>query len=164
MDQLIRTARLVLRRARADDAPAMHRLMSDPRAMHYWSTLPHERLEQTEVWITSMIDVSPQESDDFIMTLEGRLIGKLGCWKLPEIGFLLDPELWGRGYASEALIAFIERRRSLGSAELLADVDPQNHLSLRLLQRAGFVETRRAARSWHIGGVWHDSVYLRLEL
>ncbi len=164
MDALIRTERLVLRRARADDAPDMHRLMSDPRAMLYWSTLPHERLDQTEAWIASMIDVSPDESDDFIMTLEGRLIGKLGCWKLPEIGFLLDPELWGRGYASEALFAFIERRRGLGSAELLADVDPRNAPSLRLLQRAGFVETGRAERSWHIGGVWHDSVYLRLEL
>jgi RimJ/RimL family protein N-acetyltransferase len=142
----------------------MYRLMSDPLAMRYWSTLPHERLEQTEAWIASMIDAPPSESDDFIMTLDGRLIGKLGAWRLPEIGFLLDPALWGRGLAREALKAFIERRRRLGSDELTADVDPDNESSLRLLQRAGFEETGRAARTWHIGDRWHDSVYLRLEL
>ena len=164
MDELIRTDRLLLRRAQLSDAAAMYRLMSDPRAMRYWSTPPHDRLEQTEKWMASMVDAPTALSDDFIVTLDGALIGKLGAWRLPEIGFLLDPNLWGRGLASEALAAFVARRRLLGSSELTADVDPGNAPSLRLLERAGFGETGRAARTWNIGGVWHDSVYLRLEL
>ena len=45
------------------------------------------------------------------------MIGKLGCWRTPEIGFILDPAVWGRGYASEALAAFIDhRRRAVGGA------------------------------------------------
>ena len=164
MSEEIRTERLVLRRARHADTPAMHRIMSNPVAMRYWSTPPHRTPADTERWMASMIGADPETSDDFIVTLEGRLIGKLGAWKLPEIGFLIDPDQWGKGLATEAMHAFIERRRDLGSAELTADVDPRNKGSLRLLERCGFEETHRAQRTWQVGEQWCDSVYLKLAL
>jgi [ribosomal protein S5]-alanine N-acetyltransferase len=111
-----------------------------------------------------MIDAEPSESDDFIVTLDGTVIGKLGAWKLPEIGFLIAPDFWGRSIASEAMVAFIDRRRRLGSTELKADVDPRNAASLRLLKRHGFVETGRAAGTWQVGDELCDSVYLKLTL
>jgi RimJ/RimL family protein N-acetyltransferase len=160
----IRTDRLVLRRARAEDAQAMHAIMSDPLAMRYWSTPPHADLAETERWIASTIDPGPRPGDDFMVTLDGAVIGKLGAWKLPEIGFLIDPAHWGRGYASEALAAFIERRRRLGSTELTADVDPRNHSSLKLLERHGFIEFGRASGTWQVGDELCDSVYLRLNI
>lgn len=164
MAEEIRTERLVLRRARFGDAPAMHRIMSDALAMRYWSSLPHETFGQTEQWIASMVEADRATSDDFIVTLDGELIGKLGAWKLPELGFLIDPAQWGSGYAGEAMAAFIERRRSLGSTELTADVDPRNHASRQLLERHGFTETGRATGTWQIGDELCDSVYLRLQL
>lgn len=160
----VRTQRLLLRRFTMDDTPAMHRIMTDPIAMRFWSTLPHESLEQTEEWVRSEVEAPPDESDDFVVTRDGVLIGKVGCWRLPEVGFLFDPATWGRGYATESMTAFIDRRRALGSVELTADVDPDNHHSLRLLTRCGFEETHRAQRTWQIGGQWHDSIYLRLDL
>lgn len=160
----IRTERLVLRRARMEDVAAMHPIMSDPVAMRYWSTLPHTELAETERWMASMVDNDPELSDDFIVTLDGELIGKLGAWRLPEFGFLINRFHWGRGYASEALAAFITRRRQVGSLYLTADVDPRNDASIRLLQRHGFVETGRAAGTWQIGDELCDSVYFRLDL
>ena len=160
----IRTERLLLRRARMDDAAAMHVIMSDARAMRYWSTPPHLDLGETDRWMESMVEVDPAASDDFIVTLEGKLIGKLGAWKLPEVGFLIDPVHWGRGYAKEAMTAFIDRRRLLGSTELNADVDPRNLASLNLLQRCGFEETHRVSGTWQVGDELCDSVYLRLTL
>ena len=141
----------------------MHAIMSEARAMRYWSSLPHSTLAETERWMDSMIAVDPAISDDFIVTLDGGLIGKLGAWKLPEVGFLLAPAHWGKGYASEGLAAFIERRRTLGSVELTADVDPRNLASLRLLERHGFAEIGRAAGTWQLGNELCDSVYLRIE-
>ena len=164
MGDEIRTRRLVLRRFTMADTPAMHRIMADPLAMRFWSTLPHASLDQTEQWVRSEVEAPRDESDDFVVTLGGALIGKLGCWRLPEVGFLLDPAAWGQGYASEALTAFIARRRALGSTELTADVDPENDSSLRLLTRCGFTETHRKAGTWHVGGEWLDSIYLRLIL
>ena len=160
----IHTERLVLRRARPDDGAAMHRVMRDAEAMRYWSTPPHESLAETEQWLASMIEADPAASDDYIVTLDGALIGKLGAWKLPEVGFLIDRAQWGMAYASEALAAFIARRRRLGPAELTADVDPRNAAALKLLTRHGFTETGRVAGTWTIGDEVCDSVYLRLEL
>lgn len=160
----VRTKRLLLRRFKMDDTAAMHLIMSNPVAMRFWSTLPHRSLLETEAWVRSEVEAAGDQSDDFVVTLEGSLIGKLGCWKLPEIGFLFDPAVWGRGYAAEAMQAFMDRRRDLGSTELIADVDPRNEGSLRLLTRCGFEETHRRNRTWNIAGRWHDSVYLRAAL
>lgn len=158
----LRTTRLVLRRARMDDTAAMHRVMSDAAVMRYWSTPAHRAVNETERWMRSMVDADPATSDDYIVTLDGALIGKLGAWKLPEIGFLLARETWGRGFASEALAAFIEHRRFAASEHLTADVDPRNKRSMLLLQRHGFVETGRASRTWLVGDEWCDSVYFEL--
>jgi ribosomal-protein-alanine N-acetyltransferase len=164
MDDWIRTERLLLRRAAYEDAPAMHRIMTNPVAMRYWSTPPHQSFDETERWIASMVEDDPADRDDFIVTLDGDLIGKLGAWRLPEFGFLIDPGHWGKGYASEALAAFIERRQKLGSTELTADVDPRNVSSIKLLTRHGFVETGRGTGTWQVGDELCDSVYFRLEL
>lgn len=164
MVEEIRTERLVLRRASWDDLEPMNRILSDPAAMRFWSSLPHESLAQTEEWLGGMIDAPADESDDFIVTRVGEVIGKLGAWRLPEIGYILDPSVWGQGYAREALSAFIEHRRRCGSVELTADTDPRNIGSRELLRRCGFVETGHAARTFFIGGEWHDSIYYRLEL
>lgn len=163
MADLIRTERLLMRRATMADLPAMHAILSDPVAMRYWSTPPHADLGTSEAWLRSMVEVDPAISDDFILDHAGRVIGKLGCWNYPEIGFLLSPTVWGQGLADEALRAFLDRRRGLGSPNpITADVDPRNIASLRLLQRNGFVETGRAERTWHIAGEWCDSIYLEL--
>ena len=111
-----------------------------------------------------MVEAPPELSDDFIITLDGQLIGKFGAWRLPEFGFLIDPAQWKKGYASEAMQAFIAHRRRVGGAELTADVDPRNVQSIRLLARHGFVETGRATGTWQVGDELCDSIYYRLEL
>ena len=87
---------------RAGDLEALHRILSDPRAMAYWSSPPHEQIDQTRDWLASMIAIQPSEGEDFIVELGGRPIGKAGLWRFPEIGFIFHPDHWGRGYAREA--------------------------------------------------------------
>jgi [ribosomal protein S5]-alanine N-acetyltransferase len=161
--EAIRTERLLLRRARREDLEPLHAILSDGEAMRFWSTLPHESVEQTEEWLASMMAEEPAR-DDFILECDGRVLGKLGCFRLPEVGYILAPGAWGQGYASEAMAAFIAHRRRCGSPQLTADTDPRNLPSIRLLQRHGFVETGRAERTWLIGGHWFDSIYWRLDL
>lgn len=45
----------------------------------------------------------------------------------------------------------------------MADVDPRNESSIRLLKGFGFVETGRAERTFETGLGWCDSVYFALE-
>ena len=160
----LRTPRLLMRRARPGDLDALHRIMSDPETMRYWSTPPHESLEETRAWLDSMIEDEPSLRDDFIIEQDGEVIGKLGGWRMPEIGFFLRRDRCGQGLASEALAAFISHAASCGHDFLTADVDPENGACLKLLDRAGFKETGRASGTWQVGDRLCNSVYLRLEI
>jgi ribosomal-protein-alanine N-acetyltransferase len=157
------TARLTLRRAAPDDLAALHEILSDPAAMRFWSSPPHRDLERIRAWLAGMIADGPPLSDDFVIEHAGRVIGKAGCWRLPEIGFILHPRYWGQGFAAEACRAVIAHVFAAYDLEAItADVDPRNEASLRLLSRLGFVETGRATATYEIEGEVSDSVYLAL--
>ena len=94
-----RTERLLLRQARVDDLEPLHAILSDPRAMAYWSSLPHGDLQATRDWLSSMIAIEPGEGEDFIVECDGQLIGKAGVYRFPDIGYILHPDLWGRVFA-----------------------------------------------------------------
>ena len=159
-----RTERLLLRPAKADDLEPLHVILSDPRAMAFWSSSPHESLDQTRDWLSSMIAIQPAEGEDFIVEHGGRLVGKVGLWRFPEIGFIFHPDHWGRGFAGEALAPILDRAFGVhGLPKVDADVDPRNAASLRLLGGLGFSETGRKDRTWFVGGQWCDSVYLELD-
>lgn len=159
----IRTARLLLRKPREDDLNALHAIMSDSEAMRYWSTPPHPDVETTRDWLAGMIALPAALGDDYIVERDGRLIGKLGMWRTPEIGFLLDRAVWGQGYGREALGAFSAHALATLTDHLTADADPDNAASLALMASVGFRETGRATRTWKVGDQWVDSVYLRLD-
>lgn len=158
----LHTSRLILRPARSDDLEPLHAVLSDPRATRWWSTPPHDTLDQTKVWLDAMIANGP-DHPDFVVELDGRVIGKAGFYVMPDVGYILHPDIWGQGLAGEAVGAVVDHVfRTLAVEALTADVDPENAASIRLLQRLGFVRTGFAERSWNVGGVWKDSVYYAL--
>lgn len=160
---MITTKRLILRRARMADLADLHAIFSHEKAMRYWDSLPFTDTMQTREILTGMIGASAEDSDDFVIEYEGRAIGKAGCWRVPEIGIILHPDHWGKGMAFEALSATIPHAFDAFTAEqLVADVDPRNAASVKLLARLGFVETGRAEKTIKVGDVWCDSVYLEL--
>lgn len=159
------TDRLVLRRAVIGDLQAMHSVLSDARATRYWSTPPHETIEQTQVWLDGMIASPPDLSEDFVVTLSGRVVGKAGFYRLPEIGYILHPDVWGQGIAYEACRAVIDHVFATRADidHLIADVDPKNAKSINLLTRLGFRKSGQSERTIQVGGVWCDSLYFRLD-
>jgi len=89
------------------------------------------------------------------------VIGKIGYFG-PEIGFLLHPRVWGRGYASEALERFLQVLWE-GEVEVVrADVDPRNERCLRLLKRFGFRIVGQAEGTYVTWEGVCGSVYLEL--
>jgi len=152
-----------LRRFRAEDASAFHEIMSDVEVMRYWSTPPHRSIAETERWIATTIEaVRSGHADDFVVVHDGKIIGKAGLWTDNELGMIFARSVWGRGFAGEAVAAVIARAFSRGLNAIKADCDPRNVLSLRLLQKLGFVETGSAERTLLIGDEWVDSIYLEL--
>jgi ribosomal-protein-alanine N-acetyltransferase len=158
----ILTHRLKLRTARADDLEAIHAILSDPLAMTFWSTPPHTELTETKAWLDGMI-ANGDRQPDFVIERDGAVIGKVGFWRLPDIGYILRRDHWGQGLAGEAASAAIDHVLASTDLETLtADVDPDNTASIRMLERLGFIQTGRAERTFDVGGVWKDSVYYGL--
>ncbi|MDX5393092.1 MAG: GNAT family N-acetyltransferase [Caulobacteraceae bacterium] len=160
MPGTITTERLTLRPARATDLEPMHEILASATAMAFWSTLPHVKMEETRLWLDGMMAT---RADDFIVeTRDGEVIGKVGFWADPDIGYILHPRAQGKGYAQEAVSAVIDRAfRDRGLTEAKADVDPNNTASRRLLERLGFVVIGSATKTYLLGHTWADSLYLR---
>jgi ribosomal-protein-alanine N-acetyltransferase len=59
------------------------------------------------------------------------------------VGYLFFRPYWGRGYASEAVVAVADHLRGLGIGPLLATVTVGNDASCRVLEKAGFRRTGR---------------------
>lgn len=156
------TERLTLRSAREDDLAPLHTILSDPRAMTWWSTPPHASLDQTSTWLASMIGMGP-DNPDFIIERDGQVIGKAGFFALPWVGYILHPDHWGQGLAREAVSAAIDHVFAGDDHDSLqGDVDPENAASIRLLEGLGFVRTGFEARTYNVGGVWKDSYFYSL--
>ena len=160
----IGTRRLLLRRARETDLEAVHAYMGDRRVMQYWSTAPHPDRDHTRIWLENMIAAPTATSEDYLIELNGRVIGEAGSNPLPEFGFILHRDYWGQGLAyeaSRAVVRNIFKRRPIDT--LTADVDPRNAGSIGLLRKLGFRQNGEAKRTFFVNGEWVDSLYFRLD-
>lgn len=171
--------RLVLRGAKSEDAAHLHVAFSNAEVMKYWSTLPHANITDTEKWVNGMMEAPCNGVTDFIIctkitdpdsrqTLQ-QPIGKAGVWRDHEIGFMIARPFWGRGLATEAVTLVLDHLFfggrdgvSLVGDLIVADVDPRNESSLKVLTRLGFVVYDTKEKTFEIGGAWVDSTYLRL--
>jgi RimJ/RimL family protein N-acetyltransferase len=159
----LRTARLRLRRPRWDDLDGFFTIMSNPLAMRYWSTLPHASPGVTQAWLEQKLQRTAAGGEDFVIERDGDLIGEVGAGRLPDFGFMLRPDCWGQGYATEASTACIAHIFATHDVPALeADVDPRNLASLAVLEKLGFVVTGTAEKTFLLGDEWCDSVYLAL--
>ena len=161
----ITTSRLLLRRIAMVDVPAMHAIFCDPEVMAYWSRSPHTELAETEAWVAKNIAaVESGEADDFVVLLDGALVGRIGIWQDNELGLIFARSAWGEGIAREALDALIARSRARGLTSITADIDPRNLRVVRFLAKFGFVKTGAAKNTYKVGDIWTDSDYLTLDL
>ncbi|HCQ67083.1 MAG TPA: N-acetyltransferase [Rhodobacteraceae bacterium] len=162
---MIRTARLTLRPPRDDDLDALHAIFSDPRAMRYWSHAAHADIDRTRKTLAGMIASDADTGLEFVIECDGAVIGKAGMWRMGEIGYILHPDRWGGGFATEAVGAVVAAAfaRHPDLDALTAEIDPRNTGSAALLARLGFREVERVENAVEIGGKWFDSGFWRLD-
>jgi RimJ/RimL family protein N-acetyltransferase len=76
-------------------------------------------------------------------------LGGLACFErgiaqldgFPEAGWAFAADHWGKGYASEAVVAIVHWSDTvLGVPELRCIIDPQNTPSIRVAQKCGFTQ------------------------
>jgi RimJ/RimL family protein N-acetyltransferase len=97
-----------------------------------------------------------------------RLVGRAGLackdqGRQAMIWYLLDPAVWGRGYATEAaraLVAFAFE--GLGVRRVYADVDPRNGASARVCERLGMRREAHFVEDVEVRGEWCDTAIYAL--
>lgn len=166
----IQTERLLLRKPEAEDAAAIfERYASDADVCRYLAWPRHRSIEDSHAFL----EFSDSEWQSWpagpylIYSLaEGELLGSTGLeFKQPKCastGYVLARDSWGKGLATEALLAIRNTAQDLSVERLFAHVHPQHHPSRRVLEKSGFEFEGTLQRSMEFpnleAGVKHDVV------
>ena len=145
--KVLETDRLVLRRMSVEDAEFMLGLLNEPSWLRFIGDRGVRTLEDARAYILKgPVDMYDRLGFGLYLTElkgEGVPIGICGLVKRDfledvDIGFALLPGFWGQGYAYEAAAAVMEYgKEALGLKRIVAITNPENHSSIRLLEKLG---------------------------
>ena len=144
----LETPRLWLRWPRICDAAAVHKFCSQWEVARYTARIPHPYPPgSAERFIYAAREANASGRDlTLVMTpVKGKsdAIGSIslesrGAERLA-LGFVLAPDAWGKGLATEAAEAMIDAAFGLTQAvEILASVRVENEASKAVLEKCGF--------------------------
>ncbi|WP_409416910.1 GNAT family N-acetyltransferase [Flavobacterium sp. PS2] len=169
---VLETERLIIRRVTNEDANEIIALRSNPETMKY---IPRPLTKTTEQALEhiAQIDstIETNEGINWGITLKGdsKVVGIIGYYRIKpehyraEIGYMLLPELHGKGIIPEAVKTVIDygfNEMKLHSIE--AAIDPDNFASERVLQKIGFVKEGHFKEVEYYEGIFLDSVIYSL--
>ncbi len=129
----LQTARLLLRPFSTSDLPHYIILRRQPEVMKWTSTMRCDAtITQTQEWMARFLPCENPNTFPFsIEELEnpGVVIGSAGCnclpGKQPELGYMLIKEMWGKGYATEAVRVVLEAYWGLQRKEVEVQVEAE---------------------------------------
>jgi len=144
------SARLMLRRFRAEDIETFVGYRADPAVARFqsWENFSAADGREFFAWVSTQHPDTPGEWFQFAIELAatGAMIGDCALHALAnnphevEIGFTLAPESQGRGYATEAVACLLDYVFGpLAKERAIAITDARNTASIGMLDRLGFV-------------------------
>lgn len=153
----LETSRLRLRGFRAED---FEKWFAFSRTPAYYRYFGNEPMPAEEVWKLLLRSAGHWVIMGFgFWAVEekasGRFVGAVGFLRLkraldpplgdaPEIGWVMDPAIHGRGYASEAVTAALAwGEKHFGPVRTVCIIHPENEASLRLAAKFGYHEYAR---------------------
>ena len=145
--EAVETARLKLRRPARGDAEAIfRRYASVPAATRYLSWPTHRTVTDTLAFIEASDRTWSRHGAGpyLVLTREGVLLGGTGLAletaHRAETGYVLAPDAWGQGYATEVAAAVVSLAFQLPSLRRLhALCHPENLASAHVLEKCGFL-------------------------
>jgi [ribosomal protein S5]-alanine N-acetyltransferase len=159
MDEPILTARLRMRPWESDDAEALFAVFEPPEVRRWIGIADLEKTRETIA-----AHRAHQAEHGFSQwaveeRATGELVGEHGLQLLEmkgpetEIGWVLAPHVWGRGYATEAGRAWLDIAfTTLGLDEVIATIRPENLASANVAGRLGMKREERR----HVYEAEHD--------
>ncbi|PGK42318.1 GNAT family N-acetyltransferase [Bacillus anthracis] len=148
--KVIHTKRLFMRKPLIEDVNQFYSILKEEAVGKWLAKSRGMSKEEVNDYIGQLI--SHWEQYDFGVWLlvnrnTGKLLGHCGLRKVNETGeieimYLLAPEYWGNGYASEAVEASIQYAiETMNVKRIIARVKVANENSKKLLRKLGFTYT-----------------------
>jgi ribosomal-protein-alanine N-acetyltransferase len=155
------------------DAPEILFLRSDDTVMKFIDREKPKSLEEAATFIQTVnANIDKNESIMWAITLKDNpqtLVGNIGFWRIisqhyrAEVGYMLHPDLWGKGIMKEALLAAIDfgfNKMKLHSIE--AHINPDNTVSGMLLEKSGFIREAYFREDFFFRGKFIDTAIYSL--
>jgi RimJ/RimL family protein N-acetyltransferase len=149
---MIATERLLLRRFSLDDAPFVFGLVNQPSFLRFIGDRGVRTLDDARTYLANGPLAMYARHGLGLLCVELRSssepIGMCGLLKREtlddvDLGFAFLPQHWAKGYAVEAALAVLEHgTRDLGLQRIVAITSPDNHASMRVLEKTGFTFER----------------------
>lgn len=166
------TERLRFRKIDLNDANEIFLIRSNDEVMRFMDVPRHHSISDSEKLIQTAEDSYKNETGINWAIIEkhsNSFIGYIGFIRIfsehcrAEIGYVLKPEYWGKGYMYETInciVRFGFEEMQLHSIE--ANVNPLNERSHKVLQRVGFKREAYFRENYLFDGNFLDSVIYSL--
>lgn len=144
---ILETERMKVRETTQQDVDEFYRIYSNPSITQYMEDLFPDRereVEYIKAYIKQIYEFYGFGLWTVIHKESGKVIGRAGLnvrvgYEIPELGFVIDAEYQGQGYAFEVCCAILEYAGDeLEFPAVQAFVDENNQISIHLLEKLGF--------------------------
>jgi len=164
---VLHTDRLVLRQVNNNDAKEIFEIRSDREIMKYIDRPLAASIDDALQLIQKINDsLIAEDGINWAITIKGSttLVGTIGFWRMEkehyraEIGYIIHPSCQGKGLMTEAMIAVLNYGfKTMKLHSVLANVNPENAASIRLLERNNFTREGYFKESYFYNGKFLDS-------
>lgn len=137
------TDRCLIRELSLSDLPALYELYDKPGMTEFVEPLYdyETELEYQKAYIENMYGFYEYGMWLVFSKETGKLIGRAGL-EHDEMGYMIAPELWNQGYATEVCRFIIDyARENTDFEELYCRIDERNEASVRLAKKLGFTNS-----------------------
>lgn len=162
------TKNIYLREFKINDWPVVHRYASQELVCRYQAWGPNTEKE-SQNYVKQVLEDAKQIPRSryafaIIQKQDEKLIGAIELSiddftnRSGEIGYVLHPDYWGKGIATEAAHIIIGFGFSqINLHRIVATCDPRNVASARVLEKVGMVQEGRLRDHILLGNGWRDS-------
>ncbi len=167
--EIVRTKRLVLRDFEEKDWMSVQHYACDPEVVRYMDWGPNTEEASREFAQRAIARQKERPRRDYTLAIvlerQGKLVGGCGVrvsksenregW----IGYCLNRDYWGKGYATEAAKALLKFGFDhLDLHRIFATCDPRNVTSARVLKKMGMKREGCLREHKWAKGEWRDSL------
>lgn len=145
---MIETERLIIKPYALEDVDGLVNLLINPEIVKTFMVPNFDSLEQVRNLAKKLVVFSKIEDTNHLeygIYFEGKIIGFVNDCGIEddeiEIGYVIDPDYQGHGYATEAVRVILSELREMGFRKVTAGYFAENVASRRVMEKCGMQKT-----------------------